>query len=63
MLRGLYRVGSLKTVASELAKYNLHIVAVQMGQEWQSASRRLYIFSMEMGMLIITKGQDFSYIR
>jgi hypothetical protein len=28
-VRNLYRVGSLKTVASELAKYNLDVVAVK----------------------------------
>jgi len=28
-VRSLYRAGSLKTVASELAKYNLDSVAVQ----------------------------------
>jgi exonuclease III len=28
-VRSLYRAGSLKTIASELAKYNLDLVAVQ----------------------------------
>jgi len=32
---GVYRAGSLKTVASELAKYNLDLMAVQ-GVRWDN---------------------------
>jgi hypothetical protein len=49
--------GSLKTAASKLAKYNLDLVAVQDVRWVKGGSQpaeRLYIFFMEMGMLIIT---------
>jgi hypothetical protein len=52
----LYREHLLETVASELAKYNSHIVAVQES-DWLrvAVSQQLIIHSYEeMGMLIIT---------
>jgi exonuclease III len=54
-VRSIYRVCSLKTVASELAKYNLDLMAVQEVR-WVKGGRQQMIidFAMEMGMLIIT---------
>jgi hypothetical protein len=55
----IYGEGSLKIVASELAKYNINLVTVQEVR-WgngvsQSASQQMIIhFSVETGMLIIT---------
>jgi exonuclease III len=46
-VRSLYRAGSLKTVASELAKYNLDLVAVQEVR-WVKGSSHPADFSMEM---------------
>jgi hypothetical protein len=43
-------------VSSELAKYNLDLVAVQVGVEGGSQTVDNYIFSMEMEELTITKG-------
>jgi len=41
---GTWNVRSpLNTVASELAKYNLHLLAVQEVR-WDKGGRRLYIF-------------------
>jgi hypothetical protein len=55
-VKSLCRVGSQKTVASEMANYNTDIVAVQ-GVRWDECGSQLpdcYTFSTEMGMLIIT---------
>jgi hypothetical protein len=64
-VRSLYRVGSLKTVATELAKYNLDLVAVQEVTWVMGGSQppEDIHFSMELEMLIITYGQAFLYIR
>jgi len=45
-VRSLFRAGSLKTAASELAKYKLDLVAVQVtwDKQWQSASTNDYTF-------------------
>jgi exonuclease III len=55
-IRSLHRIGSIKTVASEMAKYNLDLVAVQEVR-WirEVVSQKMNIhFSVEMGVLIIT---------
>jgi hypothetical protein len=53
---GVYRPNSLKTVASKLAKYNLHVVAVQEVRLMRVVvSQQMIIqFSIEMGTLIFT---------
>jgi exonuclease III len=57
-IRNLFKAGSLKTVASELAKYNVDVVAVQevILDEGGSHQEIIIQFSMIMGMLIITWG-------
>jgi len=55
-VRSLYRTSSLKTVSSELAKYEVGSSGSargQMGWVWQSANRRLCIFLRKVGKLII----------
>jgi hypothetical protein len=50
--RSLYRVGSLKAVASELAKYNSDLVTVQEVR-WDNDGRiqqRIIHFSIKMGI-------------
>jgi hypothetical protein len=56
--------GSLKTVTSELAKYDLDLVAVQEVR-WSNIGSQPgdHTFLYEMGMLIITWGQVFSYTK
>jgi len=57
-----FRAGSLKTVASELAKYNLDLVAVQEVRWVEGSSRPAEDYthlSVEMGVLIITWEQAF----
>jgi len=57
-IRNLYQAGSLRTGASELAKYNLALVAVQEVR-WDKCGCQAaddYTFFMEMGMLIMTYG-------
>jgi hypothetical protein len=60
-VKSMQRAGSLKVVASELAKYKMDLVASQ-DTRWVGAvdSQQMIInFSMEMGGLITTKGQAF----
>jgi hypothetical protein len=53
---------SLKTLATELAKCKLDLVRVQeVRWEQDGTEPTIIYFSMEMGMIIINKGQDFSY--
>jgi exonuclease III len=63
-VRSLCRVGAIKSVVGELQKYKLDLVGVQEvrweGEGYQTADS--YTFSVEKGMLITKKGQDFSYI-
>jgi hypothetical protein len=55
-VRCVYRIGSLKIVASELAKYNLDQMAIQEVRwvERGSQHQRIIYFAMEMGKLIVT---------
>jgi hypothetical protein len=63
--RNLHRTGSLKTVATKLKKYKLDLVGVQKSVVRRMAlnGQRIIRFSVDMGMGIISQGQDFSYIR
>jgi hypothetical protein len=64
-VRRLYRLGSLKTISGEIAKYKLDLVGVQEVR-WNKGGTEPagdLLSSMEMGMLIITLAQAFSYIR
>jgi hypothetical protein len=59
-VRRMYRAGSLKAVASDLAKCNIQEVGwleggIQLADE--------YTFSVERRMVIITYGQAYLYIR
>jgi hypothetical protein len=56
--KSLYTAGSLKTVGSEMAKYNLDLVSVQEVR-WVEADNQQTIIhlSLEMGMLVISWGQ------
>jgi hypothetical protein len=52
----IYRVDSLKTVASKVAKYNLDLMAVQ-GVKWDSGGSEPaddYICCMQAEILVIT---------
>jgi hypothetical protein len=55
--RSLYRSGSLETVASKLANYNLDLVAIQEVR-WNEGGNQpaddYAFFFFEMGMVIIT---------
>jgi hypothetical protein len=64
-VRSLYRADLLKTVASDLAKYNLDAVTVQRSDKMRAVviQQTIIHFSVEMGLLVITWGQTFSYIR
>jgi hypothetical protein len=55
-IRSLCRAGSLTVVASELAKYMLDTVVVQVVRcdKGGICQQAISHFSMEMGMLIIT---------
>jgi hypothetical protein len=54
-VRNLYRTGLLTTVASELAKCNLDLVAVHEDIWVEGVSQQTIVhFSVEMGLLIIT---------
>jgi exonuclease III len=55
-VRSLYRIGSLKTVASELVKYKLDLVGVQEVRWEKGGTQRAEdcTFFMEKGMGIIS---------
>jgi exonuclease III len=55
-VRSQYRAGSLKTVRTELAKFNLDVLAVQevKWNEGGVSQKTIVCFASEMGMLIST---------
>jgi len=55
-VRSLYRAGSLKTVASEMTKYKLHLVALERsdGNRMAVSQHTIIPFYMEMGKLMNT---------
>jgi exonuclease III len=56
-VRGLYRAGSLKTVAKELGKYKLDLVGVQevtWEEEGTERAEDYTFFSMERGTKIVS---------
>ena len=60
-VRGLYRSGSLLTVARNFMRYKLDLVGVQkvMWDEVGMVRAGYYIYSMENETKIITREQDF----
>jgi hypothetical protein len=61
--RSLYRAGSLRAAAKELARYKLDVIGVQ-GVRWDKGDTVQvgdYNFSMGKGMKIISWEQDFLY--
>jgi hypothetical protein len=60
----LCRVGAIKSIVMELEKYKLDLVGVHEVR-WEGRDIKQQTtthFSMEKGMFIDNKGQDFSYI-
>jgi len=61
-VRSLYRSGSLKTVARQLARYELDVVGVQeVRWDERCTEQGIIFFSMEREAKIVSWEQDFLY--